>query len=560
MLRNVPLLAGLADDQLEQLVGRVRRVRVPAGSWVMREGEAAHSMYIIRTGQLEAVDVGPPESVINLMRRGEVIGELALLRQATRTASVRARRDAELLELERESFDELIRSLPGFALGLTRALGERLASRPSVAAPANTIGVLDVDGGQLAGTVADQLVAALRQFGSVEWLRTGDLAVIDRAENSSDKVVLSCSGAPDDPWTDACVTEAHVLVALSRGGLSRFWREHITQLQGCELLVLGRGLEAGVFASLQPREVHVVIDRGSEAEAEAVRSLARRLAGRALGIVLSGGGAAAFAHVGVVSELLESGLRFDRAAGVSLGSLVAGAVAADYTPEELYEVFERNFVATNPTNDFTLPVYSLLRGAKTRRLLRRVAGNRRIEELPRRFFCVSCDLVRHEAVVHRVGLAADAIYASLAIPGVFPPLATEDGRLLVDGGVIDNLPVSRMARSAGPVIAVDVTSGISGRPSAGRPGIAPLRRAARRALTGNELPTPHLGATIVRAITAGRTDVHAARLVADVVIAPAVDGVGPTDWKSLPRAVELGRQAARKALVEHAQLSSWTWS
>ena len=160
-------------------------------------------------------------------------------------------------------------------------------------------------------------------------------------------------------------------------------------------------------------------------------------------------------------------------------------------------------------------------------------------------------------MVHRVGLAADAIYASLAIPGVFPPLATEDGRLLVDGGVIDNLPVSRMARSEGPVIAVDVTSGLSGRPGAGRPRLEPLKRAVRRALTGNELPTPHLGATIVRAITAGRTDVHAARLDADVVIAPAVDGVGPTDWTSLPRAVELGRQAARKALLDHAQLSSW---
>jgi hypothetical protein len=79
----------------------------------------------------------------------------------------------------------------------------------------------------------------------------------------------------------------------------------------------------------------------------------------------------------------------------------------------------------------------------------------------------------------------------------------------------------------------------------------------RRALTGNELPTPHLGATIVRAITAGRTDVHAARLSADVVIAPDVNGVGLTDWTSLPRAVELGRRAARKALIEHAQLSSW---
>ena len=171
------------------------------------------------------------------MRRGEVIGELALLRQATRTASVRARRDAELLELERESFDELIRSLPGFALRLTHALGERLASRPPAASPEHDRR-LDVDGGQLAGAVADQLVAALRQFGSVGG-SDGRSVHYRPGESTSDKVVLSCSGTPDDPWTDVCVTEAHVLVALSRGGLSGFWREHITPLQGCELLVLG---------------------------------------------------------------------------------------------------------------------------------------------------------------------------------------------------------------------------------------------------------------------------------------------------------------------------------
>jgi predicted acylesterase/phospholipase RssA len=347
-----------------------------------------------------------------------------------------------------------------------------------------------------------------------------------------------------------------VLVALSRGGLDRFWNAQSSTLNGCELLVLGRRLEPGLFAALQPHEVHVVTDPGLEGEA--VRSLARRLAGRALGLVLSGGGAAAFVHVGVVAELLDSGVRFDRTAGVSLGALVAAAVAADYTPTELYDAFEHNFVATNPTSDYTLPIFSLLRGAKTRRLLRRVAGDRRIEELPRRFFCISCDLVRHEAVVHRVGLAADAIYASLAIPGVFPPVATSDGRLLVDGGVIDNLPVARMARTReGPVVAVDVTAGLSGRPRSGRPRLEPLRRTVRRTLTGNELPTPLLGATIVRAITAGRTDVLGARLDADVVITPAVHSIGPTDWKSLPRAVEIGRQAARAALAEHPELASW---
>ena len=96
--------------------------------------------------------------------------------------------------------------------------------------------------------------------------------------------------------------------------------------------------------------------------------------------------------------------------------------------------------------------------SRLRRLLHDALGDRRIEQLPMRFFCLSCDLIAREAVLHRTGPVADAVYASAAIPGVFPPVATTDGRLLVDGGVLDNLPVATMARTGeGPVIAVDVT-------------------------------------------------------------------------------------------------------
>ena len=101
LLRNVPVLAGLPDELLESLVEQLSRVQVKAGRWIMREGEVAESVYIVAGGRVEVVDERPPETLIRVLRRGAVLGELALLREGTRSASARARRDTELLELPR---------------------------------------------------------------------------------------------------------------------------------------------------------------------------------------------------------------------------------------------------------------------------------------------------------------------------------------------------------------------------------------------------------------------------------------------------------------------------
>ena len=217
---------------------------------------------------------------------------------------------------------------------------------------------------------------------------------------------------------------------------------------------------------------------------------------------------------------------------------------------------EQGFVTAKPTSDFTVPAYSLIRGATTRRLLRERFRERRIEELPKRFFALSCDLIAREPVVRRTGPVRDAVYSSLAIPGVFPPVADGNGRLLVDGGVLDNLPVATMARSGeGPVVAVDVTGPMGQFKRAQRPALGRLGRPLRRALTGSEAHDPRLGETIVRSITVGSTDtVAAARLHADLVITPAVAGIALLDWKTMPRVRELGRVAAREALAADPDL------
>ena len=127
------------------------------------------------------------------------------------------------------------------------------------------------------------------------------------------------------------------------------------------------------------------------------------------------------------------------------------------------------------------------------------------------------------------------MYASLALPGVFPPIPTEDGRLLVDGGVIDNLPVETMARRAeGPIIAVDVSQRFGMPRPARRPGLEGMARRMRRVVTGSEERVPRLPETISGSIALGSSDtVNAALQHADLVISPRVEGVGMLDWGEL---------------------------
>jgi predicted acylesterase/phospholipase RssA len=151
---------------------------------------------------------------------------------------------------------------------------------------------------------------------------------------------------------------------------------------------------------------------------------------------------------------------------------------------------------------------------------------------------------------------ADAVYASLAIPGGFSPFATPDGRLLVNGGVLNHSPV--VARTGeGLVIAVGVTGRIGQFTRPQRPGLARGGRPIRRVLTGGEAEILRLGETIVRTVAAGSIDtVRAARPHADVGITPPVDAIGLMDRKALPLVVEAGRQAAREPLAANPDLPS----
>jgi NTE family protein len=282
-----------------------------------------------------------------------------------------------------------------------------------------------------------------------------------------------------------------------------------------------------------------------------VARMARRLSGRAVGVVLSGGGARGAAHLGVLEELLAEGVEIDRVGGASMGALVGGQFAAGLSIDAIASRMAAELVERNPMNDYTIPLVALTRGRKGEAMVRRLCGELMVEDLERDFFSVSSDLIANEAVEHRSGPLAEAVGASVAIPGFVPPVAIGE-RLLVDGGVLDNLPVARMPRDEGPVIAVNVSASSAPPPPPSRwrrPRTRALAAAVRRAVTGVEEPRLGFAQSLMRSVVLGGQDAAAAASRADLFIAPDVSGVDLLDWKSMPAMRLAGRAAARSALA-----------
>ena len=184
--------------------------------------------------------------------------------------------------------------------------------------------------------------------------------------------------------------------------------------------------------------------------AAGLRPLADRLAGRSLGLVLAGGGARAFAHVGVLRELEDAGLHVDRVAGTSIGGVIAALHAHRVgRARSSRTICYARVGAPQAVQRLAAPGAVPVQGPPRARRDGRApwASDEVLEGLPRQLRLVSVDLVSRTRQVHERGNLVEAALASVRLPVLFAPMPQDDGRLLVDGGVLDNLPVDLLDRA-----------------------------------------------------------------------------------------------------------------
>ena len=531
----LPLFGRLPATSRTALDDAAEEVAVPAGTWLLREGDDADSLYVVRTGRL---DVIVDDHVVRELGPGAALGELALLTGGTRSASVRARRDSVVARISRTTFDRVVREDPIAMSALTAVLAEQLAgARPAPAprdvAPA-VVAVLALQADAPTESVAHALVESLGRDVTVATLTHPDPEKLLRAERDNDRVVMVAEAPGDDTWHFAR-RQADRLVLVTRDvDPDSVDLVAVLDHEHCELVIVGsrpsRARVARWTERLTPGRITFADD---DEVPQAMRPVAAAIAGTSVGVVMAGGGARAFAHIGVLMELEQAGIRVDRVAGCSVGALMAGLYAAGHSPAEMQEVCYHEFVRKAPFSDYTLPTVSLAKGRRARHGMRRQLGPTLIEELPRQFSAVSTDLISRSQVVHRTGSLSEAVIASLTLPVLFPPRPSGN-QLLVDGGVLDNLPVALLTqRSEGPVLAVNIAMG----------GGGPRRPGPPR--------TPALGETLLRTMMIGSGGaVETARSLGATVITPAPMGIGLLEFHQLDRVVEAGRVAARTLLEQ----------
>jgi NTE family protein len=290
-----------------------------------------------------------------------------------------------------------------------------------------------------------------------------------------------------------------------------------------------------------------------------------------IGLALGGGSARSAAHIGVLLWLEEHHVPVDLIAGTSAGGLVGGAYATGMPPSEIRALmasvdwdvmlqadapyalkdFRRKedaraypaHVEFGLRHGFRAPS-SLAASEQVDLLLSRIAQRyyrvKSFDELPLPFRCVATDLVTEELVVLGDGSVAEALRATIAFPGLFPPVR-QNGRVLVDGGVIDNVPADVVrAMGAGVVIAVDV-----GRSTPLEPGLDSAITVLNRTL---DVLTDRNTRQVLRA--------------ADIVIKPDLEDIATMDWQRYGEIADRGYRAAAAMAATLTRLSvdDGTWA
>jgi predicted acylesterase/phospholipase RssA len=235
-----------------------------------------------------------------------------------------------------------------------------------------------------------------------------------------------------------------------------------------------------------------------------------------------------------------------------MGAIFAAGVAVDFGVERMRAEVRELFANPLALYDFTLPISSFLAGKKMNRVLHSQIGDADIEDLWIPFFCVSTDLSHAKMVVHEQGCLWKSVRASCSIPGIFPPLPI-DGHFLVDGGLVNNLPLDLMVeRCAGPIIAVDVFP--YGDPGFERPSgrITGLIRGLRTRARG-EPASPPLFDILMRSTLVGSKVRQRGALSSTeriIYLEPPVASFGVLQWRAQEALIEAGRRYATEALVK----------
>jgi predicted acylesterase/phospholipase RssA/CRP-like cAMP-binding protein len=584
----------LDQSSRDQLIEGVEWVELKRGEVLFEEGAEATSGYLVVSGGVLAVSQrGEDWRVYGHASAGEPVGEIGIVSTAPRTATVVAKVDSWLAGFARESLLTVLSRRPKALLDIVDTVVRRLHTRgrdlPSVK---NRVVLLPLDPRVDVRAVAEGMAAAAASWGTS--------LIRDRSEMERDGLVIA-GADPETPgawvrmktWLDlqrhdathvfligdpepsawnrrlAVDADTVLLVASAdgtptvspvEGALPQQIVDAPWHLERSLVLVhpASTPLPSGTAAWLDARHLdtwfHVRAGRSDD-----LGRVARFLAGRSVGLALSGGAARSIAHIGTYQALRESGVAVDRLSGTSAGAMVGALIAEDGPlPDILPRVDAAIAVFGATWKSLTLPIVSLVASQRAEGALKSLFGERRIEDLWIPLDVVTTDLSAGRAAVHGTGPIWQLALASGSPPGVAPPVVL-DGHMHCDGGVVDNLPVGALVNAGCRVcLASSVGLALDGEVREVIPGPWSViwHRLRGVPLTG----VPTLPEVVVRAMgMAGYASEDQYGGAIDIAFHPPVGHISVVDFHRSEELVRIGAAHALEVLAEgHPLLSGGT--
>ncbi|ESK55019.1 patatin-like phospholipase family protein [Acinetobacter tjernbergiae] len=582
ILSKVTVFSHLDELSLVMLAQHCSITYLQAGQQLYQTNDPATHLYIIVYGRIRLNTVS---NLSTYLGRYEVLGEIGIISNQPHHGSVKAMRDTTLLSIPRQQFIDFLYHQINTLFALSQLIIARTQPDLQHAHPMShnrTLSIIPVSSQIPAIHLAEKLTEHLQRWPHVRLVTAAhvdalfgigfsqtpldygddDLKLRQWLASLEEKhcYVLYAAHQNDDQWSKRCLRQADRVLILAEANqtpthtkLVDVLNQHDWQSQIELVLLRSEGDPSPhtlIWKQLYHARAHYFIHPWAQTD---ICAIARQISSQGVGLVLGGGGARGFAHIGLIRALEQLHIPIDIVGGTSMGAFVAALVACGFDSIEMTHIAYETFVARNYLNDYTMPRVSLIRGQRFHSRLQAIFGHQRIEELKRTFYCISTNLTTGEAVIHDQGELATWVGTSMSVPGVAPPVAWREN-LLCDGGVINNLPTDVMQNlERGTIIA----SNVSLHDDIRVPGIGLDQPDQSALLNWNKLikdkllHAPRLAEILMRTATlASDTMIQTAAIErANLHIRMPINGIGMFDWHRLDELVEIGYEHALATLV-----------
>lgn len=482
LLRAHPIFSSLDDSVLELLLPKVSKVELSHGKALFHQGAPSDNIFILVSGKLSATMVDDTNQIktIGHIEAGETVGELGALSHEPRSLTVKALRDSVLLKLNSKDFVELCYHYPAILFATVHPIVERTQNMIhsfSSKKMNKPIAIISAFPTNLYEKFIEKLSSHAKKYPSLIIVsdfdsRFSDDAVghavikhtleeIEHAKKRSQKIIYFLKSL-ETPLAKACIKKIDLLYLVVDAqeekpidpiilDMIHSRESHFTTNP---ILVVLHPADAAMPQNTKYWLQQTTFSMHHHIKHDSVKHhqrLLRFIRGKAVGLVLGGGGTRGFAHLGVLKALREHKVPVDMIGGSSVGALIAGcyAIQESFTDaKERFHAIVESSKGSVSWKNLTWPYVSLFNAKAFTESLQQGFADINIEDLWLPYFCISSNMATSSEAIHQDGLLWEKIRCSSSIPGLIPPMVI-DGELHMDGGLLNNLPVDIMRQFLG---------------------------------------------------------------------------------------------------------------